>query len=228
VSHDLRNMLSSAHLISDRMSLSEDATVQRFAPKLIASLDRAIEFLTQTLKFGRAQEPPPIRERFSLKELVEEVIDGAVVQASSRVVLYNNVAPGLVADADREQLNRLLTNLIRNAIQALEAQQAGNEDAGEGAVTLRAWREGMVVLIEVRDNGPGIPEKVREKLFEPFQSSARSGGTGLGLAIAMELARAHGGSLTLAGTGADGTGFVVRLPDTVAELRSGRRGERKA
>ena len=228
VSHDLRNMLSSAHLISDRMSLVDDATVQRFAPKLIASLDRAIDFLTQTLKFGRAQEPPPVREKFHLKPLVDEVIDGAVVQASSRVVLYNNVAANLIADADREQLNRLLTNLARNAIQAFEAQRASGGDAGDGAVTFRAWREGSVVSIEVKDNGPGIPDKVRERLFEPFQSAARAGGTGLGLAIAMELARAHGGAVALAASGPEGAAFVVSLPDTVTELRAGRRGERLA
>lgn len=228
VSHDLRNMLSSAHLISDRMSLSNDATVQRFAPKLIASLDRAIDFLTQTLKFGRAEEPPPVREKFNLKPLVEEVIDSAVVQASSRVVLYNNVPPGLMADADREQLNRMLTNLARNAIQALEAQQAAGEAGAEGSITFRGWRDGSVVRIEVRDNGPGIPEQVRERLFEPFQSAARAGGTGLGLTIAMELARAHGGRLNLTDSGPNGTAFEITLPDTVAELRSGRRGERKA
>ena len=228
VSHDLRNMLSSAHLISDRMSLVDDATVQRFAPKLIASLDRAIDFLSQTLKFGRVQEPPPMRERFNLKPLVDEVIDGAVVQTSRSVVLYNNVAASLVADADREQLSRLLTNLARNAIQALDAHQAAGQDARDGAVTFRAWREGTVVSVEVKDNGPGIPDRVRERLFEPFQSAARAGGTGLGLAIAMELARAHGGGVALASTGPDGTAFVVTLPDTVAELRAGRRGERKA
>lgn len=228
VSHDLRNMLSSAHLISDRMSLSDDATVKRFAPKLIASLDRAIEFLTQTLKFGRAAEPPPLRERLALKELIDEVIDGAVVQTSSRIVLYNNAPPGLVIDADREQLNRLLTNLARNAIQALEAHKPDADSSGDSTVTFRAGREGAVVSIDVEDNGPGIPDRVRERLFEPFQSAARAGGTGLGLAIAMELAHAHGGQVRLKRTGPEGTAFSVVIPDTVTELRAGRRGERKA
>lgn len=228
VSHDLRNMLSSAHLISDRMSLVEDATIQRFAPKLIASLDRAIDFLTQTLKFGRAEEPPPLREKFDLKPLVDEVIDQAAVQAASHIVLYNNVPASLIADADREQLNRVLTNLARNSIQALEVREAEGGRLVDGAVTFRAWREGAVVSIEVRDNGPGIPDKVRDRLFQPFQSSTRAGGTGLGLTIAMELTRAHGGRVALSATGPEGTVFVVSLPDTVVELRSGRRGERKA
>lgn len=222
VSHDLRNMLSSAHVISDRLAMAEDATVKRFAPKLIVSLDRAISFLTATLKFGRAEEAPPLRERLALKDIAEEVIDTAVLQASSSVVLYNHVPPGLTVDADREHLNRVLTNLIRNAIQALEAQDAGQD----GRVLISAWREGAVAVIEVKDNGPGIPERVRPKLFEAFQSAAKPGGVGLGLAIAAELIRAHGGEISLAATGPGGTVFRIIVPDAVVELRPGRRGAR--
>ncbi|NJM31371.1 MAG: HAMP domain-containing histidine kinase [Rhizobiales bacterium] len=127
VSHDLRNMLTSAHLISDRLTMVNDPTVQRFTPKLIASLDRAIEFLSQTLKYGRAQELPPSRERLTLKEIAEDVVGNAVVQASSRIVIYNNVPGSVLIDADREQLNRVLTNLVRNAIQALESRDAGGD-----------------------------------------------------------------------------------------------------
>ena len=227
VNHDLRNMLSSAHLISDRLSTVQDPTVQRFVPKLIANLDRAIDFLTQTLTFGRAHEPPPARARFALRKLADEIIDSAVVQASSRIVLYNNVPADLIVDADQEQLNRVLTNLLRNAIQALEAMQVDADAVADGHVTLRAWREGSVCSIEVRDNGPGIPERVRPRLFEAFQSAAKSGGTGLGLAIAAELARAHGGDVQLAATGQGGTAFVVTVPDSAAELRPGRRGEKR-
>ncbi len=226
VSHDLRNMLSSAHMISDRLSMAEDPTVKRFAPKLIISLDRAISFLTQTLKFGRAQEPPPVREKVSLKELADEVIEAAVLQASSRVVLFNHVPAGAMIDADRDQLSRVLTNLLRNAIQAVEGAESEAGQIAEGHVTLCAWREGSVVTIEVRDNGPGIPERVRPRLFEAFQSAAKPGGVGLGLAIAAELIRAHGGEIRLARTGPEGTVFHVSVPDQVVELRPGRRGER--
>jgi len=222
VSHDLRNMLSSANVISDRLAMVEDPTVKRFAPKLIISLDRAVSFLTATLKFGRADEPPPMRERLLLKDIADEVIDTAVLQASSRVVLFNHVPPGLEIDADREHLNRVLTNLLRNAIQALE-QEEGEQD---GRVVISSWREGAVVVIEVKDNGPGIPERVRPKLFEAFQSAAKPGGVGLGLAIAAELIRAHGGEIRLHGTGPEGTVFHVVVPDAVVELRPGRRGAR--
>jgi signal transduction histidine kinase len=228
ISHDLRGMLSSAHLISDRLGMIDDPTVRKFAPKLIASLDRAIALCVQTLKFGRAQEPPPAREKFAIHKLVEEVIDAQVVQASGRVVLYNNVPPSLHADADRDQIFRVLTNLVRNGVEALEAHQAENPESADGAVTIKAWREGAVASVEVRDSGPGIPEKVRSRLFEAFQSAARPGGTGLGLAIAAELIRAHGGELKLVSTGAEGSVFRFTIPDRVSELRTGRRGERKS
>jgi signal transduction histidine kinase len=227
VSHDLRNMLTSAQLISDRLSNVEDPTVKRFAPKLISSLDRAIEFLSQTLKFGRAQELPPQREKLELRELADEVIEAAVIKASSRIRIFNRVNPGVVVDADREHLIRVLTNLKRNAIQALEFLQTERPDAPEGVITLEARREGSVTVMELHDNGPGIPEQVRERLFQAFQSAARQGGTGLGLAIAAELVRAHGGDIILQSSSEAGTCFVITIPDQVTQLRPGRTGERR-
>ncbi len=227
ISHDLRNMLATAQLISDRLSMVDDPTVQRFAPKLISSLDRAIGFCAQTLKFGRASEAPPARERFELRALTEEVVDTAVVQASSHVLLYNDVSRDLVIDADREQLFRILMNLTRNSIQALEASIKEGIALRECVVRIKAWREGGVTTIEVRDNGPGVPEKARKHLFEAFKGGARAGGTGLGLAIANELTRAHGGELRLISDAELGAIFWIVLPDRVTELHPGRRGQRE-
>ncbi len=227
VSHDLRNMLTSAQLISDRLSIVEDPTVKRFAPKLIGSLDRAIEFLSQTLKFGRAQELPPRREKLGLKDIIDEVIETTVIQAPDRVAIRNHVPIGLPVDADKEQLIRVLTNLARNAVQAIESLQAGEGKALLGSVTFHAKREGSVTVIDIKDNGPGIPQQVRDKLFQAFQSAARQGGTGLGLAIAAELVRAHGGDIRLHESTEDGTCFVVSIPDHVTQLRAGRGSEPK-
>jgi signal transduction histidine kinase len=226
VSHDLRNMLASAQLISDRLAMVNDPTVQKFAPKLIASLDRAIEFCVQTLKFGRVQESPPRRERLNLHPLVEEIIESTAIQTSSRVVLFNEVAADLVIDADRDHLFRILMNLTRNAVEALEQALSGDLQA-EGSVRLAAHRSGANVVVMVKDNGPGIPQKARDHLFEAFQGSGRPGGTGLGLVIASELARAHGGEIKLVATSSTGTEFWVMIPDRLAPLSTGRRGERQ-
>lgn len=229
VSHDLRNMLATTQLISDRLSSVQDPTVQRVAPKLVSSLDRAIGFLAQTLVYGRAEEAPPRRDRFPLRPLVEEVIDMVVVQASSRTVLYNDVPAEVVVDADRDQLFRVLMNLVRNATEALDApEEPAPSPPADGMVRITAWREGSVVMIEARDNGPGVSQRAREHLFEAFRSSARTGGTGLGLAIASELVRAHGGDIRLIAEAARGAVFHISIPDRVAELRPGRRGQREA
>jgi len=227
VSHDLRNMLASAQLLSDRLSMIDDPTVQKFAPKLISSLDRAIGFCEQTLKFGRANEHPPTRERFDLRPLAEEVIDAGVIQASNHVTLYNDIAADLVIDADREQLYRILMNLSRNAVQALESSIKQGTALRECSVRMKAWREGGVTTIEVRDNGPGVPARARKHLFEAFTGGARAGGTGLGLAISNELTRAHGGELRLITDADMGAVFWVVIPDRVVELHPGKRGKRE-
>ena len=157
----------------------------------------------------------------------EEVVDTAVIQASSHVLLYNDVSRKLVIDADREQLFRILMNLTRNSIQALEASIKEGTALRECAVRIKAWREGGVTTIEVRDNGPGVPEKARKHLFEAFKGGARAGGTGLGLAIANELTRAHGGELRLITDAGMGAIFRIVLPDRVTELHPGRRGQRE-
>ena len=212
ISHDLRNMLSSATLISDRLSGVEDPTVKRFAPKLIASLDRAINFCTQTLKYGKVQEDPPRRARFPLQNLIDEVHDTLEPFFERGVSYVANVEKDLEIDADREQLFRILLNLVRNSCQVLEGSKIANLE-----VRTSAWREGSVVTIEIRDNGPGLPERAKEYLFDAFKGSVRSGGTGLGLAIAYELARAHGGSVNLIDT-AVGATFHIVIPDRITAI----------
>jgi signal transduction histidine kinase len=229
VSHDLRNMLASAQLISDRLGMVDDPTVKKFAPKLIASLDRAIGFCQDTLKFGRAQEAPPRREMFGLRSLVEEVLDHTITEAGSTVVFYNEVPEDLQADADHDQLFRVLMNLLRNSAQALESNVAILESGTtEGRIKVRARREHANCVIEVADNGPGVPEKARAHLFEAFRGSQRQGGTGLGLAISSELVRAHGGEVRLVDGSESGAVFQVIIPDRLKEVDAGRRGEKIA
>jgi len=216
ISHDLRNMLSSAQLLSDRLSTVKDPTVQRLVPKLLASLDRAIRLCARTLDFGQAQEMPPRRKRFPLAPLVSEVGDSLGLPRPNLIDWKIEISQELEVDADRDQLFRVLSNLCRNAVQALES---GN-NPGEIAVTAR--REGAVTIIEVADTGPGVPEKARANLFKAFQSVARKGGTGLGLAIAQELVHAHGGQIALVGKEGGAT-FRVAIPDVVVDIEKARR-----
>jgi signal transduction histidine kinase len=209
VNHDLRNMLANAQLISDRLTSLPDPTVQTFAPKLIASLDRAINFCTDSLRFGRAEEAAPRRELMLLKPLVEEVADALFLPREGQIGFAIEMEDTLRIDADREQLFRILSNLVRNAVQAIEAHEEGD---GKGLIRIAARREGRKVTVEVADNGPGVPKTARDNLFQAFKGSTRKGGTGLGLVIAQELTEVHGGSLKLADT-TQGATFVLELPD---------------
>lgn len=213
INHDLRNMLASAQLLSDRLSEVPDPTVQRFTPKLIASLDRAINFCNDTLKFGRAEEAPPRRDVFPLAPLVHEIADGLQLPRSN-IDWFVDVPDGVSVDADREHLFRALNNLVRNAIDAIEQQ--GSDD---GQIMVVAERRGRATAIRVIDNGPGVPAKARNNLFKAFKGNARPGGVGLGLAIASELIRAHGGHIQLIDTQRHmGAMFEVLIPDRGVRL----------
>jgi signal transduction histidine kinase len=215
ISHDLRNMLSSAQLLSDRLITVKDPTVQRLVPKLIASLDRAIRLCARTLDFGQAHEMPPRRKRFQLAPLIAEIGDSLGLPRQN-LDWTVGVEEGLEVDADRDQLYRVLSNLCRNAVQALDS-----DSEGSGEIGIVARREGAVAIIEISDTGPGVPEKARAHLFEAFQSVARKGGSGLGLAIAQELVQAHGGQIALVNNDGGAT-FRVSIPDVVVELERAR------
>lgn len=209
ISHDLRNMLSNAQLISDRLTTIPDPTVQQFAPKLIASLDRAINFCNSSLRFGRAEEAEPRRELMRLKPLLEEVAEGFGLP-NDRIAWTMDMEDQLLVDADHEHLFRVLSNLTRNAVQAIESR--GDDKPGE--IRVRAWRDKRKTFIEISDDGPGIPDRVRAHLFRAFQASTRKDGSGLGLVIASELIATHGGKLQLLDTGSPvGATFLIELPD---------------
>lgn len=222
INHDLRNLLASAQLFSDQLSTLPDPRVQRFAPKLMRALERAIAFCQSTLSYGRAQEPPPERRHLLLEPLVGEVHETLGIGAGTPIRWITAIERNMTVDADHDQLFRILLNLSRNAAQALESRAA--KDPGHDQIRITGRREGSVSVIEVSDTGPGIADKARAHLFEAFQGSTRSGGSGLGLAIAAELVRAHGGEIRLV-DGTIGATFSITIPDRAVELDS-RRGER--
>jgi signal transduction histidine kinase len=186
------------------------------------SLERAIAFCQSTLSYGRVQEPPADRRPLPLEPLVEEVRETLGLDSGAPVRWIGAVERGLMVDADPDQLFRVLLNLARNAVQALEGRET--RDPGRDQVRVTGRREGAVVVIEVSDTGPGLPEKARAHLFEAFQGSTRTGSVGLGLAIVAELVRAHDGEIRLV-DGTIGATFRVTIPDRAVEL-SARRGER--
>ncbi|HQU68990.1 MAG TPA: HAMP domain-containing sensor histidine kinase [Albidovulum sp.] len=217
VSHDLRNILTTAQLFADRMEVSDDPMVKRATPKLVASISRAVALCESTLAFGKAEEPPPVLTRFMLAGLVGDVVESEKLAAdeSAEVEFLIDVAPALSIRADYEQLHRVLNNLVRNARQAIGATGRAGTIEIAGGETEEGW------WIRVGDTGPGMPERAREHLFQPFQGGIRKGGTGLGLAIAAELVRGHGGRLELLKTGETGTEFMIHLPRDIVPQAPG-------
>jgi signal transduction histidine kinase len=183
--------------------------VKKLAPRLVASIDRAVSLATNTLRYGRADERPPQRKFVCLAPLVAEAGDAAIEAriAPIEICFENEVDATLEVDADAEQLYRMVLNLIRNAVEALVARGSA------GRIRVKAERQGQRVVIDICDDGSGIPEALKPRLFQPFATAARVGGSGLGLAIARDLAKAHGGDIRLLSTGETGTVFRVEIPD---------------
>ncbi|WP_295042406.1 HAMP domain-containing sensor histidine kinase [uncultured Paracoccus sp.] len=214
ISHDLRNILTTAQIFADRLEDSGDPKVKRAAPKLVNSISRAVNLCETTLAFGKAEEPAPTLSRFNLAQLTTEVIEAETLASGegAKVEFLCDMPPSLTIRADRDQLYRVLANLARNARQAIQGTgQPGTIEIGAGETDSDWW-------IRVGDTGPGLPEKAREYLFKPFAGSARKGGTGLGLTIAADLVRGHGGRLDLVRSDEEGSEFMIHIPRDMAIL----------
>lgn len=207
INHDLRNILSTARLLSDRLAHSDDERTRKFAPTIMNTIDRATRMASEAIEYVR-DRPTPRLENFDLADLVDEV--GITLQEQGEDAdpnLLRNWVNGLgerKVRADRDLLYRVFVNLGRNAF-----------DAGANTVTVKSQNGGAYVLVDVADNGPGVPTDVVAQLFKPFTTGGRAGGAGLGLAIARDLVRAHGGEIAMTTTGPTGTTFRFTLPATV-------------
>ena len=119
-----------------------------------------------------------------------------------KITLHNKVEKGQKLTADNDQIFRVLMNICRNAVQAIG--ESGN-------ITVSAEQKDDQITIDITDDALGIPEKIKENLFQPFKTGSR-GGTGLGLAISKEIITAHGGALDLLESSPKGSTFRIVLP----------------
>ena len=207
VSHDLRNILTSAQLFVDRIEGSEDPLVRRMAPKLVGSITRAVNLCESTLAFGRVDEPAPTLARIMVGDVINDVVESERLAVEDfDLTFVENVPPGMIVRADAEQLYRVISNLVRNARQAMMGKNVS------GTITVSVAEEHSAWRIRVTDTGPGLPPKAQQHLFKPFEGGVTKGGSGLGLVIAADLVRGHGGALTLEHTGPEGTEFAIVLP----------------
>ncbi|MGA0544708.1 sensor histidine kinase [Brevundimonas sp. VNH65] len=211
INHDLRNMLTSAQMASERLADSADPQVAKAMPRLERALGRAAALTRNVLDYGKSEEPPPVLARIALASAATAAAEDAGLERDG-VRLVKSLPARLSIQADPDQLHRILVNLMRNARQAIEGDLTRGVRRGRGSVRLSADVTASDVAIRIADDGPGIPPRLSERLFEPFVSGKSSDGTGLGLTISRELAANHGGDLRLVQTGPQGTVFELRLP----------------
>ena len=207
INHDLRNMLTSARMASDRLAELADPRVGQSLPRLERALDRAARLAEGVLAYGRSEEPAPEPRPVALGPAAREAAEDAGLRPEGVRLDADLSAEAAVVLADPDHLDRILVNLFRNARQAIEAT-----GRAVGVVRLSVTREEERMVLEVADDGPGLPERARARVFQPFGGATSEGGTGLGLAIARDLARAAGGELELLRSGAEGAAFRLILP----------------
>lgn len=209
INHDLRNTLTSAQLLSDQVATLDDPNVQRLAPRLVHTLDKAIGFAQSVLDYGRQSSTPPKRQPVDLRALIDEAAFDSGLSGHPGIVYQNEVPDSVTLMVDPDQMARVFVNLIKNAREALEAAGTRTE---QPTINIKLVdREEVGLAIVITDNGPGLPPRARDNLFVAFEGSARAGGTGLGLAIARELTEAHGGKLDFVPV-ETGTRFDICLP----------------
>ena len=207
INHDLRNSLATAVLAFDKLATVSNPEVKRVLPRLYNAVDRAVRLCSQTLDHAADAAPVLTLSRFHLQELINEAAasfrqDADEPTPGAGVIKIDNRVPFEVdLVADRHQLFRVFSNLIGNA-----------RDAGAETISITAALAGDAVIVDLADDGPGVSDKARANLFEPFSGSTREGGTGLGLVIARDVLRAHGGDIELTVEARPGAVFRVRLP----------------
>ena len=201
INHDLRNILSSAQMVSDHLSNVDNPVVQKLAPRFVKAVDRAIRLCENTLKYGNAGLEEPDISSVPLLPIVEEVCLSLGVTDLGGIHIIPDFPEDITIQADSDQIFRVFLNLSRNAVQAMK---------DSGTITFTARKEDGQTIIDIKDNGPGIPGQIKATLFQPFHGSS-NGGAGLGLAISKEILEAHGGTLELVKSDGDGTHFRIIL-----------------
>ena len=209
INHDLRNVLTSAQLVSDRLATDKEERVAHMGKRLVRAIDRGVKLCADVLNYSQSKEDPPDFETIRVSLLLGEVAGDVLSAFGSgvRAIKFDNDVPSEATIwADPDHCYRIFHNLFRNAAQAMATLP---NDADPRVLTVNLEKIDSKIEVSVRDTGPGLPEKARENLFKAFVSSSGHGSTGLGLTISRELAVSQGGDLELRQTGEGGTEFAV-------------------
>jgi signal transduction histidine kinase len=217
VAHELNNplatILSWAERLSQRSTL--DDHVRRGVETILSESERAARIVRNLLTFARKRQTT--RAMVDVNQVVRETLSlRAYEQRVSNIVVVDALAAGLPqVFADGHQIQQVLLNLVINAEQAMLTAN------GRGTLVVRTWHDAdqESVILEINDDGPGIPDDVQPKIFDPFFTTKEVGkGTGLGLTVAYAIVQEHGGRIRLESRPQSGASFYVELPVSGARL----------
>ena len=207
VSHDLRNSIGTIRGMAE-ISLEELDNKKVLCENLQMiekAAGRGLEMVNDILDFVRNNAVT--KHEMHLNELINQVRQGTQeLLAQNNITMEINAPDDILFQGDISKLERVMLNLVRNAAEALTGHKIPSP-----AIAVCANVENKQLVIRVKDNGPGIPAKIKDKLFMPFTTHGKSDGTGLGLAIARQFVQAHGGSISVDSSAA-GTEFKITLP----------------
>jgi two-component system NtrC family sensor kinase len=218
VAHDLNNPLASVVGFSDLLGEAPDVPPRLAEPLAVIrqEAERASAIVRNLLSFARRQEgEPQLQSIRPILESTHQLLKNQLLAA--RIELTLTFEPGLPEVAvHANQIKQVFVNIINNAAQAIASTRA-REGGGRIEIATKCEPDGLSVNIS--DNGPGIPEAVAQRVFEPFFSTKSEGeGTGLGLSISLGIVKEHGGNITVEPGGAGGSRgatFIVELPTGV-------------
>ena len=210
INHDLRNILASTQLITDRLTMDKDPKIARIGNRLTRAVDRGITLTGDVLNYSTDTPSILKRENISLSFLIGEIAGDILPNfgmGPRKIKFINEIDSDLEGLGDPDHTYRIFHNLIRNAAQAMASI---NDDNAKRELRVYAKENKDKIDVFVEDSAGGLPPKVMNNLFKAFSASGK--GTGLGLSIAKELSVEQGGELSLKRSGPSGTVFIVQLP----------------
>lgn len=212
--HELKTPLGALSVLAETLADADDPSVRaKLADRLRSEASRMARLVDDILELATIESLETPHTAVAVADVLAEAEASVALRAErAGVALVAKISDeDLVVSGDRKQLVSAVTNLFDNAVKYTTAGGDG------GTVWYRAWREGPWVVIDVEDHGIGIAEQHLERVFERFYRVDRgrgrsSGGTGLGLSIVRNVARTHGGEVTVRSELGVGSTFTIRLP----------------